>query len=503
LFALKLEELECKVEVFGWSRLTWSKRERCGHFKDQEMDCGACKQILVEGDRVVIGSCVNTFTLEMQVTLHNKIIVMQVTLHNAIIVMQVTLHNKITVMQVTLHNEIIVMQVTLHNEIIVMQVTLHYELIVMQVTLHYKFKAKISPRKSGLNHNLFSVGQFCDADLEVAFQKSTCFVRDLQGNDLLTGNRGLISMQFPFKNRHHQLHSVSWLKPYWKLVHLEQPMTPLPYPVASQGMRDAYEALNDAQNEVACLMLGSMSPELQMTLKNYKAYDMIQELKSMFVEQAKQERFKRIKAFYTCKHKDGQSLSCYLLKMKRYLDTLECLGYAMPNEFGVSLILNSLNKDYDQFVQNYNMHNMGKTLVEIHAMLKLYEKGIPKKDETLVVLAIHEGKIQKDSKKPQGAKGKAKGKNKLTYAPKTKISPSPKRDNLAKDSIFHHCKEVGHWKRNCPSYHVELKKIKNASVASTSGIFTIELYDFLIILRCIIRVVELIFVVLPRDLKEA
>ncbi|GKE21891.1 retrovirus-related pol polyprotein from transposon TNT 1-94, partial [Tanacetum coccineum] len=42
----------------------------------------------------------------------------------------------------------------------------------------------------GLNHNLFSVGQFCDADLEVAFQKSTCFVRDLQGNDLLTGNHG-------------------------------------------------------------------------------------------------------------------------------------------------------------------------------------------------------------------------------------------------------------------------------------------------------------------------
>ncbi|GJR59605.1 retrovirus-related pol polyprotein from transposon TNT 1-94 [Tanacetum coccineum] len=42
----------------------------------------------------------------------------------------------------------------------------------------------------GLNHNLFSVGQLCDADFEVAFRKSTCFVRDLQGNDLLTGNRG-------------------------------------------------------------------------------------------------------------------------------------------------------------------------------------------------------------------------------------------------------------------------------------------------------------------------
>ncbi|GJY46748.1 hypothetical protein Tco_0435811, partial [Tanacetum coccineum] len=42
----------------------------------------------------------------------------------------------------------------------------------------------------GLNHNLFPVGQFCDADLKVAFRESMCFVRDLQGNDLLIDNRG-------------------------------------------------------------------------------------------------------------------------------------------------------------------------------------------------------------------------------------------------------------------------------------------------------------------------
>nr|GEX98048.1 retrovirus-related Pol polyprotein from transposon TNT 1-94 [Tanacetum cinerariifolium] len=41
-----------------------------------------------------------------------------------------------------------------------------------------------------LNHNLFSVDQFCDADLEVAFRKSTCCIRDLKGNDLLTCSRG-------------------------------------------------------------------------------------------------------------------------------------------------------------------------------------------------------------------------------------------------------------------------------------------------------------------------
>nr|GEV28034.1 integrase, catalytic region, zinc finger, CCHC-type, peptidase aspartic, catalytic [Tanacetum cinerariifolium] len=39
-------------------------------------------------------------------------------------------------------------------------------------------------------HNLFSVGQFCDSDLEVAFHQHTCFIRNLDGVDLLTGSRG-------------------------------------------------------------------------------------------------------------------------------------------------------------------------------------------------------------------------------------------------------------------------------------------------------------------------
>nr|GEX95207.1 hypothetical protein [Tanacetum cinerariifolium] len=135
-----------------------------------------------------------------------------------------------------------------------------------------------------------------------------------------------------------------------------------------------------------------------------------------------------------------QSVSSYLLKMKSYLDTLERLGYAMPNELGVSLILNSLDKDYDQFVQNYNMHSKGKTIAELHAMLKLHEKGIPEKVKTPTVLAIWEGKIQKDKRKLRGAKG--------------------------------------HWRRNYPSYQAELKKRKEAGMASTSGFFTIELYPF-------------------------
>ncbi|GJU36492.1 retrovirus-related pol polyprotein from transposon TNT 1-94 [Tanacetum coccineum] len=41
----------------------------------------------------------------------------------------------------------------------------------------------------GLGHNLFSIGQVCDSDLEVAFRRNTCFVKNIEGVDLLKGNR--------------------------------------------------------------------------------------------------------------------------------------------------------------------------------------------------------------------------------------------------------------------------------------------------------------------------
>nr|GEV58408.1 copia protein [Tanacetum cinerariifolium] len=41
----------------------------------------------------------------------------------------------------------------------------------------------------GLGHNLFSIGQFCDSDLEVPFRRNACFVRNLEGVDLLKGDR--------------------------------------------------------------------------------------------------------------------------------------------------------------------------------------------------------------------------------------------------------------------------------------------------------------------------
>ncbi|GJX21839.1 retrovirus-related pol polyprotein from transposon TNT 1-94 [Tanacetum coccineum] len=64
----------------------------------------------------------------------------------------------------------------------------------------------------GIGHNLFSVRQFCDVDLEVAFQKNTCFIRNLEGVDLLLGSRDTNFTQFLLMTCVNHLRSVFYLK---------------------------------------------------------------------------------------------------------------------------------------------------------------------------------------------------------------------------------------------------------------------------------------------------
>ncbi|GJY25172.1 hypothetical protein Tco_0399898 [Tanacetum coccineum] len=156
---------------------------------------------------------------------------------------------------------------------------------------------------------------------------------------------------------------------------------------------------------------------------------------------------KEIEAFHACKQEEGQSVSTYVLKMKAYLDQMERLGNPMP-----------------------------LTIPELHAMLKLAEKGIPKK--TPAVLAIRQGQIQKPKSQARGkGKQRGKGKSKLAYDPKHMIPPPAKKSILLRTLSVTTVHKTGHWKRNCPLYLAELKKNK-ASASGTSGIFTIELFSF-------------------------
>nr|GEU76611.1 hypothetical protein [Tanacetum cinerariifolium] len=98
------------------------------------------------------------------------------------------------------------------------------------------------------------------------------------------------------------------------------------------------------------------------------------ELKSMFEKQARVERFDLIQTFHACKEKEGKPVGAYIIKMKDYVEQLERLGYVLPQDLSVGLILNGLTSDFARFVRNYNMHNMGKIIGGIHALLIKCEK---------------------------------------------------------------------------------------------------------------------------------
>ncbi|GKF25965.1 hypothetical protein Tco_0081859, partial [Tanacetum coccineum] len=81
-----------------------------------------------------------------------------------------------------------------------------------------------------------------------------------------------------------------------------------------------------------------VEPEIQLYLENLSAYEMLQELKTLFAQQAYQELL--------------------------------------------------------QTIQNYNMHGMGKTINELHAMRKLHEQTRPKQTAPALHV-IRAGKFQK------------------------------------------------------------------------------------------------------------
>ncbi|GKA72425.1 hypothetical protein Tco_0778641 [Tanacetum coccineum] len=101
-----------------------------------------------------------------------------------------------------------------------------------------------------------------------------------------------------------------------KMYVIEQPLPAAPAANSEANVLLEWNAIYDAYNEVACLILGSMTPELHRQFENSSPYDMIKELKAMFEKQARVERFDLIQTFYACKQKEGKPVAAYAIQMK-------------------------------------------------------------------------------------------------------------------------------------------------------------------------------------------
>ncbi|KAJ9556736.1 hypothetical protein OSB04_011350 [Centaurea solstitialis] len=192
---------------------------------------------------------------------------------------------------------------------------------------------------------------------------------------------------------------------------------------------------------------------------NTNAYDMIRQLRDMFQTQARTERYDATRALNACKMANGTSVSAHFMKMKRLLDHLERLGHPVPLQLATDTILNSLSDDYKQFVMNFNMNNMERSIAELHSMLKTAEQSMGTGTKTKDVLMVRDGGV----KKKRGQRNTSKGKDQVQVSqsvPKAVDNRKGKgkgkkgKVNKAKaENRCFTCHEVGHWRHNCPKRH--------------------------------------------------
>ncbi|KAJ9544882.1 hypothetical protein OSB04_024589 [Centaurea solstitialis] len=242
---------------------------------------------------------------------------------------------------------------------------------------------------------------------------------------------------------------------------LEEPLGEAPPANATANVRNAYRKHSDDLLDVGCLMLATMSPDLQTGLMNTNAYDMIRQLRDMFQTQARTERYDATRALNACKMAKGTSVSDHVMKMKKHIDHLERLGHPVPLQLATDTILNSLTEDYKQFVINYNMNNMEKTIAELHSMLKTAELSMGTGTKTKDVLMVGDGRAKRKRGHGNTSKGKSQPQASQSV---TKVENDDKRkgkgkkvkpNNAKTENRCFICHELGHWRRNCPKRHKE------------------------------------------------
>ncbi|CAH1435239.1 unnamed protein product [Lactuca virosa] len=219
-----------------------------------------------------------------------------------------------------------------------------------------------------------------------------------------------------------------------------------------------YQAHERDATKVACIMMATMTAELQKSYEDYYPFEMHQDLMERYHQSARQERYEIISSMITTRMKDSEPITSHMQKMQRYVDRLMKLNVNFPEELAIDIILHSLPSCYDQFRMTYHMNKEEVTLSKLQGLLKTAESGLKSKSvatptpTTTPVLAIGQGKGKKRKHPSKGTKGKSlEGSSSGTKG--GSITPSA----IPKDAECFYCQNKGHWKRNCPKYLQDVK----------------------------------------------
>jgi len=245
---------------------------------------------------------------------------------------------------------------------------------------------------------------------------------------------------------------------------LEAPLGDPPAEDVTDDVKNVYATRKNHYSTVQCAILYGLETELQKRFEHHDPFDIFKELKMIFETHAAVESYEASEKFFNCKMEVCSSVSEHVLTMSGHANKLQELGITIPNEFGIHRVLQSLPPSYKNFVMNYNMHCMNKTLPELSSMLKTAEVEIKKERQVLMVNKTTN--FKKQGKPKNKGNFKKDGKKAAAPAKKPKAGPKPETECF-------YCKGAGHWKRNCPKY---LADLKNGNIKK-KGIFDIHVID--------------------------
>ena len=245
--------------------------------------------------------------------------------------------------------------------------------------------------------------------------------------------------------------------------------TPEPKVNEQSSAEERTEADQWKQDEMLakCIILTSMSNELQRQHENLDSGSIMLRLKELYAEPDRAARYEISSELFGTKMKEGESVQIHVLKMIDLIERLAQLGFVMDHDLGIDLVLQSLPPSYAQFVLNFNMNKLEVSLPELLNMLRTAEHSVSKEKGKAVMVVSSSKSTGKSSGTKKNKKNTIKKKN---FKAKGKAKKSSKAESKSEAKCFH-CGKAGHWKRNCKEY---LEKIKNKE-AGSSGVFVVEI----------------------------
>ncbi|KAL0336740.1 UNVERIFIED_CONTAM: hypothetical protein Sradi_4885900 [Sesamum radiatum] len=202
-----------------------------------------------------------------------------------------------------------------------------------------------------------------------------------------------------------------------------------------------------------------MSNEIQKLYERYEdVWSIMHHMKELYAVPDRHIRYVVTKAFFGARMIEGSSVREHGVMMLSLVEKLKDLQADFDKEeMYVDVILQSLPPSYDQFIINYNMYGLEKSLHELINMLVQYEAMIEKSAPSVLVGEVSTSKAKgkdagREKRKKDETSSTAVSTSSVAVTPLGRSKGKRKRVRQSKipNDVCIYCREKGHWKRECP-----------------------------------------------------